>query len=217
MVRTKKHAKSAQPGLQELLQRAQQGDASVLPDLGRLVEDNPGLWQSVGNLAGHARGMWLNLIAGKDLLARECIRRMVAEMKKSLSGPATSQLEVLLVDRVIATWLQVQFCEMQATAAKDGRHNRDRLDMDYHERAERRHLAAIRQLAMVRRLLPARSQHSDAVANGAQAVNGPIQRAASMPSKDKNSRAPAKDHVRTKSKGRRRAPGIKVYRPKKAS
>ena len=49
-----------QPGtaeLQQLLSRAQQGDLSVLGQLRRVLEDNPQLWETFGNLAAQAEGV----------------------------------------------------------------------------------------------------------------------------------------------------------------
>ena len=47
--------------LAELVQRAQQGDASVVPQLRELLEQRPELWQRLGDVAGHVEEALLTL------------------------------------------------------------------------------------------------------------------------------------------------------------
>jgi hypothetical protein len=73
-------------------------------------------------------------------------------MRKELSGPNPTPLEKLLVQRVVATWLQVQHAELAFSEAEGislalGDYYQRRMD-----HAHRRHLTAIRTLATVRKL-----------------------------------------------------------------
>jgi len=75
-------------------------------------------------------------------------------MRKEIAGKNCSPLEQLLSERVVVTWLEVQFFEtlyaqnMPALTIPQAEHHQKRLD-----RAHRRHLSAIRALAQIRKLL----------------------------------------------------------------
>lgn len=141
--------------LQELVKRAMRGDQSVLPRLREILDDCPKLWETYGDLGRLAKDAWLKLLAGPDLMLSEAVNRKLEELRVELSGPQPSPLEKLLIDRILAGWLQVHYAdisypqvrELQSTAAA-----RQEL-MRRQESAQRRYLASIRQLALVRRLI----------------------------------------------------------------
>jgi hypothetical protein len=85
----------------------------------------------------------------------ESLLRKLEEMKGESGGPKPSPLERLLIERVTATWLQVNYSDAlfaQRDAARpDPALLRER--SRYQQAAERRHLAAIQMLAVVRKLL----------------------------------------------------------------
>src|SRR4051794_23214437 len=62
-----------------MLERARQGDETVLPQLREFLDTKPELWRRYGDLALHARQAWIGLIAGTDLALRESIARRVDE------------------------------------------------------------------------------------------------------------------------------------------
>ncbi len=69
-------------------------------------------------MARHAQDTWLKLIAGDDHLVKESIRKSLTEMRNELEEPGASRLEKLLIERIVACWLQVQFAEINvATSA----------------------------------------------------------------------------------------------------
>ena len=75
-------------------------------------------------------------------------------MREGLAGVDPTPLERLLTERVVATWLQLQFFEhlyfqslMNLTNSQDEYYQK-RID-----RAHKRHLSAVRTLAQVRKLL----------------------------------------------------------------
>src|SRR5262245_2362601 len=89
--------------LRRVVERARQGDASVLPELRRLLDGNAELWRRVGDLARHAEEGLIGLAAGDNLLLRESVQRKVAELKAELAP--NSPLERLLVERITACWV----------------------------------------------------------------------------------------------------------------
>jgi plasmid maintenance system antidote protein VapI len=138
--------------IEELIAKARTGDASVADQLQRVLDLHPEIWQQFGDLAGHAERAWLDLYAGKDLAIKASAARKLAAMRTDLLGVFPSPMERLLVERIVASWLRVAYltaCDGASgpvPAAQREMFDR-RLD-----RAERQHAAAIRSLAVLRRL-----------------------------------------------------------------
>src|SRR5262245_36027289 len=104
--------------MRELLYRAQGGDPTVLPRLRELLDDRPELWRTLGGWAGHARDTLLALSSVTSLVARESIRRYLAELQAELAGPSATRLEKLLVERVGVCWLQSYVADVEAVAKR---------------------------------------------------------------------------------------------------
>jgi hypothetical protein len=141
--------------IDELVRRAQQGDRSVMPQLRQILDSDPSLWQRYGDLAKWAQAAWLQLAAPKDVLLYECLERKMEEMRAELSGPDPSPLEKLLVERVVACWLQCEYADILYAQNRDQPSSmaiRKEL-MSRQESAQRRYLASLKQLATVRKLL----------------------------------------------------------------
>lgn len=151
--------------MKELLDRAQRGDLTVLPDLRKCLADNPEIWQTVGDLGRHVEQAVIDLAAGPSLLAQEAMRLKLDELKAGLADGATpTALEKLLIDRIGVSWLQVHHGDFlensklrqnQAPAAPYAK---------IHDRAHQRLLTAIKMLALVKKLLkPALSPYQMAM------------------------------------------------------
>ena len=141
--------------LAELVQRAQQGDVAALPLLREALEGDPSLWQEYGDLAAQAQEAWLQLLAGTDYLLAEAVRLKLAALRQELSVEGASPLEKLLIERVIACWLQTCYSDSVYAQAKGPSSTpsvRQEL-MKRQDSSQRRYLAAIKQLALVRKLL----------------------------------------------------------------
>jgi hypothetical protein len=79
-------------------------------------------------------------------------------LKAELAGESPSPLERLLASRVALTWLEVNYLDILVAQAAGAGEARLRALQGQQDSASRRHLASVRQLAVVRRLLrPARS------------------------------------------------------------
>jgi hypothetical protein len=141
--------------LQELVQRAQQGDTTVLPELKEALDADASIWQTYGDLAFQARAAWLSMLAGKDLLLYESVERKLDELRAELAGPDPSPLEKLLVERVAACWLQTMYADALYAQAKGPGATPGVLRelMRKQESSQRKYLAAIKELALVRKLL----------------------------------------------------------------
>jgi hypothetical protein len=144
--------------IRELVRRAHEGDAGVLPRLRRLLDERPEVWRQAGDLARHAEQCLLDVLAGKSLFAREAVGRKLAELKAGLAGPEPTPLERLLVERIALAWLQVHHLDLEVAALPGGQaagppgvYAQRRLDS-----AQRRYLQSIKALATIRKLLTPR-------------------------------------------------------------
>jgi hypothetical protein len=133
---------------------ARQGDKKTLPVAREMLNRLPSIWEQLGNTALQAERIWIQVIAGKDPLVQEGIQRKLSSMRTELLGAESTPIERLLVDRVIACWLQLHYAD-----AIYGQHIGELTinQAEYHQRrldrAQRRYLQAIITLAQVRRLL----------------------------------------------------------------
>jgi hypothetical protein len=141
------------PGeLRKLLERAQRGDASTLPVLRKMLE-RPGKVDLFGNLAEQAEQSFIKAAAGDDLVFKESLTRKLQLLREELAGPSPTPVERLLVERVVACWLQVQDADVRyAQGQRDctfaqGEYQQRRMD-----RAHKRYLSALKTLALVRKL-----------------------------------------------------------------
>lgn len=140
--------------LRELVQRAQRGDVSALPELRMMLDACPEIWHSVGDLAARSRLTWLNMIAGSDLFTREALERRLVEMQAELAGPDPSLLERHLVDRILTCSLQVHYMDMLLTKTHFQSDSELQELLNRQRAADRRHQVAIKHLATIRKLLP---------------------------------------------------------------
>jgi hypothetical protein len=138
-----------------LLRLAEQGEEEAVPEIRQILNEQPDLaWQFV-DVAHIAEDALIEEMTEEgDLAAKELIRCQLEAMREEVAGKNSSPLERLLSERVVVTWLEVQFFEalyaqkMRKLTIPQAEHHQKRLD-----RAHRRHLSAIRALAQIRKLL----------------------------------------------------------------
>ena len=127
-------------------------DKTVVPKFRRLLKHCPHLIEAGGNLAELAEEKLVKAITGEQLLFRETLIAKLDAMRTELAGSRPSPIERLLVERVVACWLQVYHADAIAAQSE----NCNSAQNDYHQRrqdrAHRRYLSAIKTLGTVRRL-----------------------------------------------------------------
>jgi hypothetical protein len=141
--------------LHDLLRLAQQGEEDAVPEIRQILNEHPDLaWRFV-DVAHIAEDALIEEMTKEgDLAAKELIRYQLEAMREEVAGKNSSALERLLSERVLVTWLEVQFFEalyaknMRNLTLAQEEHHQKRLD-----RAHGRHLSAIRALAQMRKLL----------------------------------------------------------------
>lgn len=148
-------SKPSLPNHDELLKltdRAQQGDKSTLPALRELLAA-PGVVDLLGgDLARQAQYTLIDKFSGKNLLLRESLTRKLDLLRTELAGPSPPPLERLLVERIVTCWLHLH--HLEAVYA-----NKESMTLElggYYQRclsaAQKRYLAAVKTLALVRKL-----------------------------------------------------------------
>jgi hypothetical protein len=139
--------------LQRLVERAEQGDETVLGELRAALDVNPWVWERYGDLAQQSQGAWLQLVAGRNLLLLESARRKAEQLRAELAGPAPSPLERLLIERIVATWLQVHYSDASYAQLKGTNPAQHAAALQRQNSAQQRYLQAVKALATVRKLL----------------------------------------------------------------
>ncbi len=139
--------------IQQVIERAERGDRTALPDLQCILDAYPQVWQQAGDLAAQVQAAWIKIVAGDNLLLEQAVQRQLQEMRQELDGGSASPLEKILIERIVACWLQTQ----QADAATAQSHSNapavHALLLRRQESAQKRLLQATQRLAMVRKLL----------------------------------------------------------------
>src|SRR5262249_33902457 len=139
--------------LARLLRCAEQGDRSVLPRLREALDADATLWKEYGDLALQAEAALVRLAAGHHGLLAESLLRKLHALKGELTAEAATPLEALLVQRVTTTWLQAAYFDALAAQAAGASEARSRLLQQQQDAAHRRHLAAVKAFATVKKLL----------------------------------------------------------------
>lgn len=157
--------------VQEVVARAKRGDAAVVPRLRELLARYPVLWERHGDLAAQVELSWVALAAGDDLRLRESLVLYANKLRAELTRPSAPPVEKLLVDRVVATWLQLGYFSGVEAADLDQQAS-PRL-LEYRGRrqalAQQLHEKAVAALLLVQKLLPAVREPTPVVTPVAQA------------------------------------------------
>jgi hypothetical protein len=138
--------------VREFFDRAKKGDKSTLPILRQMLRRPEAVDDLGGNLARQAELALVEAAAGENLAFKEALICKLDMLRGELLGADSTPLERLLVERIVACWLQVQDADIRFAQAKNltwegGTYYQHRMD-----RAHRRYLSAIRTLALVRKL-----------------------------------------------------------------
>jgi hypothetical protein len=144
--------------LSELVKKAEKGNKEGLPEIRKILKENPELSWRIMDYGKLAEWHFVErMTKDKDFGHKELLKRQLAAMREEIAGENPSPLVRLLAERVVATWLQVQLFEglyaagmYQSMSVSQGSYQQKRLD-----RAHRNHLSAIRTLAQIRKLGPA--------------------------------------------------------------
>jgi hypothetical protein len=142
-------------GVKQMLIAAMGGNLSALPGLRRFLKENERVWREVGDLGLKAERSWIGLAAGDDLVVREAVDLELRRLTAELAGDGASPIERLLARQAGLAWLEGQY--FATLAAQTGRQDlanaHRRFLLDRADRAQAKLAAALKQLALCRRLL----------------------------------------------------------------
>ena len=135
-----------------LADRAQKGDETAMPALREFLKQPAYVDVFGGDLAKRAQLTIINRFSGQNLLFKESLTRKLDLLRDELAGPKPTPLEGLLVERIVACWLHLHHLEINYA-------NKESMSLElgsYYQRsissAQKRYLAAIKTLAVVRKL-----------------------------------------------------------------
>ena len=153
-------AKERLAELEELSARAEGGDKAARAKLRKAVrESSPEIVREASDIA--RRGQWglIKTAAAGDPLTEEALVARLDLMRRELGGPEPTPIEVLLVERVVSSWILLELLELLNSAyltsvdkQQQVPHSFAKFYLDWQEKVHRRFLSAIKDLAKVRRL-----------------------------------------------------------------
>jgi hypothetical protein len=144
---------SPDPEIRAVLARAARGDATALPRVRELLAQ-PGFARGVGDVADFAREELVGKLAGSNLAVAEGVRRKVAEVEAGFladCGPTPTFAESVAAGRAANAWLTVHHLEVLLARQKPGTPGQLAIEKAV-GRADRRLQAALKGLAVLRRL-----------------------------------------------------------------
>jgi len=146
--------------LRTLSEKAQAGDKEARKELRRLLRaSSPEVIAEASGIARRAEWMLVKTISAGKPLMEEALQERMHQMRAEIGGENPTPLEALLTERVVAGWLLVEVLEglIAAQYQRDVTAHRVPATVVIQqsrilESATRRYLAAIRELARVRKL-----------------------------------------------------------------
>ncbi len=145
--------------LRTLSDKAEGGDKEAKKELRRAVRESaPEVIARCSDTARTYRRLLAETASGGDMLVKEAIFERATMLADEVAGENPTPLEVLLAERIASLWVLVELLEA-LHAAYFWRSSTNRPSVSYllqmvkiQESANRRYLAAIRELARVRKL-----------------------------------------------------------------
>jgi hypothetical protein len=147
--------------LRNLSKKVQGGDKDARRELKRAVrESSPAVIARASDIGRKAQHLLIQTAAGKDPLVEWALSGRLDLMRREIAGENPTPLEVLLTERVVACWLLVELFEaLMAPQLWTGTNKERRTSFSFlkhylrwQETANKRYLAAIRELARLRKL-----------------------------------------------------------------
>ena len=151
------------PGRKEfdqLVEKANDGDAQAVRDLGRILDECPKIWRLLGDLSAVAGTSFLRVASQGDRLISGSIARYVGKMRKELEGPAPTRLEQLAIERLLLAWVQSHYADTVIASLKSASPGTISMWLKRQSQASRQFDQAMKSLATLRKLLPAAERAS---------------------------------------------------------
>ena len=160
MLELSEDARGRLAALRAISEEAEGGSRNARKRLRRLVRSSsPEVIAEASDIAGRAQWMLVKTISAGEPLMEEALQERMHQMRTEIAGENPTPLEVLLTERVVAGWLLVEVLEGLIAAQYQRDVKAHRVAPTYViqqsrilESATRRYLAAIKELARVKKL-----------------------------------------------------------------
>ena len=141
--------------LSELVDAAKRNNHNAVLKIKKLLDANPDVWKHYGDLSSHVEAKWIKLLSGDDACVHESLVRRVEELRQEIIEAGTdTPLERLLTERIVVSWLMTRYFDLSiAQAAEGSRPSHVRYLEQQLDKSQRRHNAALKSLAELRKLL----------------------------------------------------------------
>lgn len=141
--------------LKALTEQANEGAPGSLDALRDFLRKHPEVEQHVGDLARHAETAWVHLLADGNTLIHEAVQRRLTALKAELAGEHPTPLERMLVEHVGIAFLANQHATIAEASSSGGTIQQAALRLRRAESAQKRYLAAVKTLSVLRARVPA--------------------------------------------------------------
>ena len=129
--------------VEDAIRAAEAGDNRGLPAIHAYLNRNALVWKGSGDAAILALRQWLHKSSGGDVMQREMLNKKQADLRARFTRDENDPVERLLVDRIILTWLRLNYFE-RVTAMPDLPNvTWQRMYAEQLTRAERSHRTAL--------------------------------------------------------------------------
>ena len=127
----------------ELLNARESGDPTAEAELTDLIDRFPSLMHQFGDVARLAHAKWLMLMVGKDAVFQAATIKKLNDLRSQFPVDNNPVLR-LVVERIIATWLQLTYAEGKMAEAGTIDRAGFRFYSQLQQKAQRQHMQAIR-------------------------------------------------------------------------
>jgi len=132
--------------LDDAIHAAELGDPRALNIIRNHLNANPDLWKESGDLATQAIRQWIYKTTNDDLFSREMVIKKVASLRNDLKTDNKDTFERLILDRVILSWLRLNYLERLDANAEPESVSWGKLRLEQHKRAEKAYRNALTDL-----------------------------------------------------------------------
>ena len=136
----------------ELVKRAEFGDADAFNDLRTLMRADAATWRRFGDLTEHVKRAFLGLMVQGNVVARESLAVQLEELTCELRHGHQSAVRNLVIDQILILWLDVHYQRTLAAEPREGKTDVEFLDRRL-AKVRKRYVAALESLAKMDRIL----------------------------------------------------------------
>ncbi|QDT21394.1 hypothetical protein [Gimesia chilikensis] len=140
--------------LESVINKANAGNLDALRLLRKFLDQQPQIWDEVGDVAKIAEKAWITLIANGDSLVKESLQKKLAALKQEILGDSDHILGKMLADVIRATWLEMHYLMSVDADATNRTAGQSTLMLKRLESAQRRYTSAIKQYCQIKKMLP---------------------------------------------------------------